>query len=324
MSHFGRFLARRIVAAVILIFMVMTLNFFVIHLAPGDPATIMTGIEQPSQEVVEALKAKYGLDQPIFVQYVKYISNLFRGDLGYSYVYDQSSWSLIKERIFPTLILTVTGSVFAFIIGVYLAIFVSFLKTKFGDTIVSVISYILYATPSFWLGLIMILIFSSKLNWFPTSGMFNLRESYTGFAKIADFIHHLTLPLLTLVLIQMPVFYRVTRASILQNFKEDYVTTLTAVGVSRKKLFRKYIVKNAIIPPLTIFGITLGFAITGSALIEIVFAWPGMGRLMLDAIFRRDYQLILAIYFLMAIFISIAMILTDIVTAIVDPRISLT
>ncbi|AKI97812.1 ABC transporter permease [Kosmotoga pacifica] len=324
MNHFGRFLARRIVAAVILIFMVMTLNFFVIHLAPGDPATIMTGIEQPSQEVVQALKAKYGLDQPIFVQYIKYISNLFRGDLGYSYVYDQSSWSLIRERIFPTLILTITGSVLAFIIGVYLAIFVSFLKAKFGDTVVSVISYILYATPSFWLGLIMILIFSSKLSWFPTSGMFNLRETYTGFAKIADFIHHLTLPLLTLMLIQMPVFYRVTRASILQNFKEDYVTTLTAVGISRERLFRKYIVKNAIIPPLTIFGITLGFAITGSALIEIVFAWPGMGRLMLDAIFRRDYQLILAIYFLMAIFISIAMILTDIVTAIVDPRISLT
>ncbi|MDK2986158.1 MAG: peptide/nickel transport system permease protein [Clostridia bacterium] len=154
--------------------------------------------------------------------------------------------------------------------------------------------------------------------------MYNLRETYTGFKKILDFLHHLTLPVLTLMLIQMPVFYRVTRASIIQNYKEDYVTTLTAIGVPKRKLFRKYIVKNSIIPPLTIFGITLGFSITGAALIEIVFAWPGMGRLMLDAIFRRDYQLLLGIYFLMAIFISVAMILTDIVIAFIDPRIRLT
>ncbi|MDI3495306.1 MAG: peptide/nickel transport system permease protein [Pseudothermotoga sp.] len=324
MSHFARYLARRIVSAALLIFIVMTLNFFIIHSAPGDPVTIMTGIEQPSKEIVETLKKKYGLDEPIFVQYVKYITNLFKGDLGYSYVYDQSSWSLIKERILPTLILTLSGSILAFILGVFLAIFVSHLRTKFGDTIVSIISYILYATPSFWLGLIMILVFSSKLSWFPTSGMYNLRETYTGFKKILDFLHHLTLPVLTLMLIQMPVFYRVTRASIIQNYKEDYVTTLTAIGVPKRKLFRKYIVKNSIIPPLTIFGITLGFSITGAALIEIVFAWPGMGRLMLDAIFRRDYQLLLGIYFLMAIFISVAMILTDIVIAFIDPRIRLT
>lgn len=324
MSNFVRYLTRRIISAVLLIFIVMTLNFFIIHSAPGDPVTIMTGIEQPSKEIVETLKKKYGLDKPIFIQYMKYITNLFKGDLGYSYVYDQSSWSLIKERVFPTLILTLTGSILAFIMGVFLAIFVSHLETKFGDTIVSIISYILYATPSFWLGLIMILVFSSKLNLFPTSGMYNLREAYTGFKKVLDFLQHLILPVSTLMLIQMPVFYRVTRASIIQNYKEDYVTTLTAIGVPKKKLFGKYIVKNSIIPPLTIFGITLGFSITGAALIEIVFAWPGMGRLMLNAVFRRDYQLLLGIYFLMAVFISVAMILTDIIIAFIDPRIRLT
>jgi len=234
------------------------------------------------------------------------------------------SWTLISERILPTLVLTLSGSILAFVIGVYLAIFVSHLRLKFGETIASVISYILYATPSFWLALIMILVFSSKLKWFPTSGMFDLRHTYVGFRRFLDFLHHMVLPVTTLMLIQMPVFYRVTRASIVQNQNEEYVVTLTAIGVPKEKLFKKYIIKNAILPSITIFGITLGFSITGAALIEIVFAWPGMGRLMLDAIFRRDYQLLLGIYFLMALFISIAMIITDIVIALLDPRIRLT
>ncbi len=324
MRQFTSYISRRVVSALIMIFIVMTVNFFIIHAAPGDPVTIMTGLEQPSKEIVEALTKKYGLDQPLIVQYFKYFSNLIRGDLGYSYVYDQPSWDLIRERIFPTLFITLTGSILAFTLGVYLAIMVSHMRNRYGDTVVSLISYILYATPSFWLALIMILVFSSKLRWFPTSGMFDLRASNEGFRKILDFLHHAVLPITTLALIQMPVFYRVTRTSIIQNQKEDYVTTLRAVGVPERRLFRKYIVKNAIIPSVTIFGITLGFSITGAALIEIVFAWPGMGRLMLDAIFRRDYQLILGIYFLMAVFISVAMILTDIVIAIIDPRIRLT
>lgn len=185
------------------------------------------------------------------------------------------------------------------------------------------ISYVLYAMPSFWLGLILILVFASKLRWFPTSGMFDMRASYEGFRKVLDYLHHLFLPVFTLLLIQLPVFYRVTRASIVQNLREDYVTVLSAVGLPNDKLFKKYVMKNSIIPAVTIFGITLGFSISGAALIEIVFAWPGMGRLLLDAVFRRDYQLLLSIYFLMAVFISVAMIVTDIVIAVLDPRVRL-
>lgn len=324
MDHFARYLVRRIISAIILVFLVLTLNFFIIHLAPGDPVTIMVGLENPSKQMIEALKKRYGLDQPVIVQYFKYIGNLLKGDFGYSYFYDQPSWILIKQRIAPTLVLTVTGSLIAFFIGTYLAIFVSKTQKSSNDTFVSIISYILYAMPSFWLGLIMILVFSAKLRWFPTSGMFNLRESYEGMRKFLDLLHHLTLPAVTLILIQMPVFYRVTRASIIQNYKQDYVTTLTAIGVPRQRLFKKYVIRNAIIPSLTVFGITMGFSVTGATIIETVFAWPGMGRLLLDAIYRRDYQLILGIYFLMAVFISIAMIITDLVIAFVDPRIRLT
>ncbi|WP_041081401.1 ABC transporter permease [Thermotoga profunda] len=324
MDHFARYLTRRIISAAILVFLVLTLNFFIIHFAPGDPVTIMAGLENPSKQMIEALRKRYGLDQPVVMQYFKYIGNLLKGDFGYSYVYDQPSWTLIKQRIVPTLILTITSSLIAFFIGTYLAILVSRTQKTHSDTIVSIISYILYAMPSFWLGLIMILVFSAKLRWFPTSGMFNLRESYEGIRKFADLLHHLTLPAITLILIQMPVFYRVTRASIIQNYKQDYVITLTAIGLPRKRLFKKYVIRNAIIPSLTVFGITMGFSVTGATIIETVFSWPGMGRLLLDAIYRRDYQLILGIYFLMAVFISVAMIITDLVIAFVDPRIRLT
>uniref|UniRef100_A0A832I5K3 ABC transporter permease n=1 Tax=Pseudothermotoga hypogea TaxID=57487 RepID=A0A832I5K3_9THEM len=320
---FVKYLSRRILSAVLLIVLVITINFFIIHLAPGDPATIMTGLENPSPQIIEALKRKYGLDKPLVVQYLKYMTNLLRGDLGFSYVYDQPSWKLIGPRIFPTLSITVTASILAFALGTYLAVLASRLRRKFGDLFLSLISYILYAMPSFWLGLILILVFASKLKWFPTSGMFDMRASYEGFRKVLDYLHHLFLPVFTLLLIQLPVFYRVTRASIVQNLREDYVTVLSAVGISNDRLFKKYVMKNSIIPAVTIFGITLGFSITGAALIEIVFAWPGMGRLLLDAVFRRDYQLLLSIYFLMAVFISVAMIVTDIVIAILDPRVRL-
>ncbi len=320
---FVKYLFRRIFSAALLVLIVITINFFIIHLAPGDPATIMTGLENPSPQIVEALKKKYGLDKPLVVQYLRYMANLLKGDLGFSYVYDQPSWKLIGPRILPTLSITITGSGIAFILGTYLAVLASRLRKKFGDFFLSLVSYILYSMPSFWLGLILILVFSSKLRWFPTSGMFDMRASYEGFRRILDYLHHLFLPVLTLVLIQLPVFYRVTRASIAQNLREDYVTVLSAVGMPSDRLFKKYVMKNSIIPAVTIFGITLGFSITGAALIEIVFAWPGMGRLLLDAVFRRDYQLLLSIYFLMAVFISVAMIVTDIVIAVLDPRVRL-
>jgi len=307
-----------------MIFLVMTVNFFLIHAAPGGPATVMTGLEFPSKEIIEALNKQYGLDKPIAVQYLEYMGNLLRGNLGYSYIYSESSWNLIEGRIFPTLILTITSSVLAFVIGVYMAIFVSRLRNKYGELSASLLSYILYAVPSFWLALIMIIIFSSDLKLFPTSGMLSLRYSYSGIEGVIDFIHHLVLPVSTLTLIQIPVFYRITRTSIVQNQGEDYITTLTAIGVPKEKLFRKYVMKNSIVPPLTIFGIMLGFSITGTVILERVFAWPGMGRLMLDAISRRDYQLLLGIYFLMALFISVAMFVTDILIAFLDPRVRLT
>ncbi len=272
-------------------------------------------------EVVKALEKQYGLDKPLVVQLGLYYKNIFQGNLGYSFIYGTSVNGLISERIGATILLTVSAAVIAFALGTLLAVLAGRRKTRILDSIFSVLSYVFYAMPSFWLALVMILLFSSTFKLFPTSGMFNVRASYEGWAKLWDVLHHLFLPCLTLVLIQIPVFFRVTRSSIDQVNQDEYITTFTAIGLPRKKIFRKYVLKNAILPGITIFGLTLGYSIAGAALVEIVFAWPGMGRLMLDAVFRRDYNLLLGIYFVMAVCICVAILLTDVVYAFVDPRI---
>ncbi|HON27261.1 conserved membrane protein of unknown function [Mesotoga infera] len=321
MSSFARYIIRRSLSIVPMVLLIIALNFFIIHLAPGNPAQLISGLEQPSVEVVKALEEQYGLDKPLVLQLGLYYKNIFQGNLGYSFIYGTSVNGLIAERIGATILLTVSAAVIAFALGTLIAVLVGRRKTRILDSIFSVLSYVFYAMPSFWLALVMILLFSSTFKLFPTSGMFNVRASYEGWAKIWDILHHLFLPCLTLALIQIPVFFRVTRSSIDQVNQDEYITTFTAIGLPRKKIYRKYVLKNAILPGITIFGLTLGYSIAGAALVEIVFAWPGMGRLMLDAVFRRDYNLLLGIYFVMAVCICVAILLTDVVYAFVDPRI---
>jgi peptide/nickel transport system permease protein len=177
--------------------------------------------------------------------------------------------------------------------------------------------------PSFWLGLILIVMFSTKLHLFPTTGMHNVREDYHGLRNVLDVLQHLVLPALTLVLVQTPIYYRITRASVAQQQREDYVTTFRATGMGDGRIFRRYALRNAILPTVTVFGLSLGYVVTGAALVEIVFAWPGIGRLTLDAVFQRDYPLLLGIYLIIAITISVAILLTDLVYAALDPRIRL-
>ncbi|HEU0165625.1 MAG TPA: ABC transporter permease, partial [Thermomicrobiales bacterium] len=191
------------------------------------------------------------------------------------------------------------------------------------DTALSFGNYALFALPSFWLGLIMIVIFSSKLGWLPTAGMRNVRADYTGWRDRFDVLEHLILPVATLALVQIPIYFRITRASVLLQQREDYVTTFRATGIPESKIFRRYALRNALLPTVTVFGLSLGFVFTGAALVEIVFAWPGIGRVTLDAVFRRDYPLLLGIYLVLAIAVSIAVLLTDLVYALLDPRIRL-
>lgn len=319
----GRYVSRQLASIIPTIFLSVVINFLLLHAAPGDPATIMAGRDNPSEEQIAAIRSQLGLDEPLPVQFWNYVKELAQGNLGQSIAFKQPVFDLIMDRLPATLLLTVTSAVIAVIIGTLLGAFAAQRAMSPVDTTLSFGNYALFAVPSFWLGLIMIVIFSSKLGWLPTSGMRTVRADYTGWRDRLDVLEHMVLPVATLALVQIPVYFRITRASVLLQQREDYVTTFRATGIGERKIFRRYALRNALLPTVTVFGLSLGFVFTGAALVEIVFAWPGIGRLTLDAVFRRDYPLLLGVYLILAIAVSIAVLLTDLVYAFLDPRIRL-
>lgn len=320
-SQMRRFILRRLFSGTIVVLFSVLFNFVIIRLAPGDPTRLLAGKDNPSQEMMQALRAKYGLDKPILEQFWIYAKQLLHGDFGYSYVSTAKVWDLIKTRIGPTLMIAFTGAVIGLLIGTLLGIFAARKKGSKFDLFLCGISYFFDSTPSFWLGLMMILLFASILKWFPTYGMYSLRGNYTGIGKLLDLLKHMFLPVTTLVLIDIPYYFRIARSSVLQTMSEDFIMTLRATGMSEKKIFNKYVMRNAIIPTVTVFGITLAYMITGVSMIEIVYAWPGMGRLMLDSITKRDYPTLSAIYLMLSISVAVMTVVVDIIYAWIDPRI---
>ncbi len=316
-----KYMAKRLLTGLLTIIVAFSLNFIIIKLAPGDPIRTIMGKENDDPALRAALEKKYGLDKPLFSQFAIYLKNTLKGDLGTSIIYERPVSEMIFEKIGATILLVLSASILALIIGTIMGIVAARHEGSPVDVIFSGLSYILNSMPSFWLGLMLIIIFSSKLDLLPTCGMIDTRTSHTGMAYVLDVLKHMVLPLGTLLLIQIPIYFRIAKSSILQVTNEDFIVTFRATGMSEKKIFNKYVFKNAILPTITIFGISMAYLITGVALIEIVFAWPGTGRLVLTAINQRDYPTLMGIYLIMSISVAVVMILVDIVYAIVDPRI---
>lgn len=317
----GKYIGKRVLTGILTVVIVFTLNFIIINLAPGDPVKTLMGKETDDPELRAALEEKFGLDKPLPVQYVNYLKTAMSGDLGTSIIYNRPVSDMIVEKLPATILLVLTSGILSLIIGTAMGIIAARREGSVIDFIFSGFSYILNSMPSFWLGLMLIIIFSSKLGWLPTYGMTDPRASYTGSAYVLDVIKHMVLPVGTLLLVEIPLYFRIAKSSVLQVTNEDFILTLKATGMEEKKIFNKYIFKNAILPTITIFGISMAYLITGVALIEIVFAWPGTGRLVLTAINQRDYPTLMGMYLIMSISIAVVMMLVDIVYAVFDPRI---
>jgi len=316
-----RYILRRLITGALAVMVVFTLTFFITRLAPGDPIRILAGMDDPSPEMMQRLYEKYGLDKPIHIQLVNYLKNVLQGNMENSILYNEPVTKLIGETLGSSLLLALSGVLLAALIGTALGLYAAQHRGGIVDVVVSATTYIFNSMPSFWLGLMIIVLFSTRLGWFPSSGMYNMRAGYTGFKYVVDVLHHLALPVMTLTLISVPSYFKISKSSVIQVMSEDYITTFRATGMGENEIFRKYVFKNAILPTVTMFGISLAFLFTGSVLIETVFAWPGMGRLLMGGITRRDYPLIMAIYLMLSVTIAIMMILTDLVYAYIDPRI---
>ena len=318
------YLMRRVVQGLLVLALIAVINFLLIRAAPGDPATVMAGEAGATDEVFMAqLRERFGLDQPLHRQLANYLGHAARLDLGDSYRQQRPVMSLIAERLPATLLLTMTAFVISLTAGVALGAWTSARAGSWLDSLVSTLSMLFYATPLFWLALMAVLLFSVKLEWLPGFGFETVGARYSGLARAADIARHLALPAATLALFYMAVYARMTRTSMLEVAQMDFVKTARAKGLSPRRIQRHHILRNALLPVITLAGIQAGSMVGGTVLIETVFAWPGIGRLMFDALVQRDYNLLLGTFLITAALAVAFNIVTDLLYTLADPRIEL-
>ncbi|MBV7487010.1 ABC transporter permease [Bordetella sp. BOR01] len=324
---FLSFFISRLSKALVVVLGVVIINFFMIRLAPGDPAAVLAGQAGAGDATyVENLRAEFGLDQPLLTQLWLYLKGVFQLDLGFSYRNHVPVLDLILERLPATFLLMSCAFLFSIVFGVLLGVIAAKArysnKRRWIDSSVMTGALLLYATPLFWLSLMGILLFSVLLGWLPAFGMESVGASLTGWARVRDVAMHLVLPTVTLGCFFMAVYVRLTRASMLEVIGMDFVKTARAKGVSPNRVIRTHVLRNALLPVVTFAGIQLGQMAGGAILTETVFAWPGIGRLMFDALLQRDYQLLLGIFLVTSIMVVVFNLLTDLLYRYIDPRIS--
>lgn len=324
MNDTARFLGRRLIKSLAVLAVIAIFNFFLVRAAPGDPAELLAGMSGSADaQAVAKIRADIGLDQPMLTQLGNYLADVATLDLGFSMVRQEPVVDLILSHLPQTLLLTLAAFVLALAAGIFLGVQAALRVGKWGDSAISTFAMLFYATPSFWIGLMMVLLFSVHLEWLPAFGYETVGAGYTGVRRALDIAHHLVLPALTLGLFYMAIYARLTRASMLEVSHMDFVKTARAKGMPESMVIRKHVLRNALLPVITFAGLQAGSLIGGAVLIETVFAWPGIGRLAFDALMQRDYALLLGVFFIASVIVVVMNILTDIVYSIVDPRIEL-
>ena len=292
------------------------------HAAPGDVVDAMLaegGGGDP--ELAARLRASYGLDEATHIQLIKYLGQVFRGNLGYSFYYDQSVTELLLGHLPTTLMLTISALVLAVVFGTLFGVYAALKPKGIFSNFVTVLSLFGYATPVFWLGMIILLVFALYLPLFPAFGIRSLPEPEHAVGRILDIIHHLVLPTFTLAILYLASYSRISRASMLDVLGSDYIRTARAKGLSETKVIFKHALKNAAMPVVTLAGLQLAQVFSGAILVETVFSLPGVGPLLYESIVRRDFPVILGVLFGAASTTIIANIITDLIYKYMDPRI---
>lgn len=317
-----RAIASRLAQSLGLILAVIVLNFVLIHIAPGDAATAIAGDQSASDpEVIEQIREQYGLDRPLPIQLAVYIGNVLQGDLGNSIWFNEPVTSLLADRIGPTLLLSAAALGFAVIVGVAIGTAAARKPESLLSHSVTVLALIGFAMPAFWTGLLLLILVGVRFDFFPVSGIHDVDFEGNWIESWLDIGQHLILPALTLGIIYLAQYSRLSRASMLEVLESDYVRTARAKGLSERSVVFKHGLRNGIIPVVTILGLQFGAVLSGAILVESVFAWPGLGRLAFEAVTRRDTPVLLGVLLLVSVSVIVANLLTDLVYRLIDPRI---
>ncbi len=312
---------RRLLQAIPLIFVIILINFFLIHAAPGNPVDFLIGSMDASAEYIDDLRREFGLDQPLWVQFWLYVAKVAQFDLGYSLRFRAPVLDLILGRLPATLLLMGTALIISSLLGVLLGVLAA--RRPYGavDNTATVAALAGYSMPVFWLGQLMLLLFSLQLGWFPTQGMYSLRAPSEGWGRVLDIAHHLVLPAACYSIYNLALVFRLTRVKMQETLALDFITTARAKGLAESRVVLVHALRNALLPVITVIGLNFGFMLAGSVLTETVFAWPGMGRLLYEAIGARDYPVLMGLFTVLSVMVIAANVLTDIAYAIVDPRV---
>jgi peptide/nickel transport system permease protein len=323
----GAFILKRMLGAIPLLIGIATIIFFVLRLAPGDPTTFYFNPNIPP-DVIEQLRRNLGLDQPLHVQYFRWITSFFMGDFGYSFAQSRPVRDILIEVIPNTLMLTGSALVLVFVIGVLIGVLQAVKQYSIFDSTSSVVSLFFYSMPSFWLALMLMLVFSLKAHqwgWpiaLPPTGITSVDYEFMGFGeKIWDRVSHLILPVGTLTLALAAGVARYTRGAMLEVVRQDFIRTARAKGLPERTVIMKHALRNSMLPVITLLGLYLPFLFSGAVFVEVIFAWPGMGRVIVDAIFQRDYPLVMATSFVFAVIVVLGNLIADVLYAVADPRI---
>ncbi len=322
------YVVRRMLQTLIVLFGVLLLTFVLVHLIPGDPALVILGTDATPEEVVR-LRGLLGLDQPLPIQFVNYIGRVARGDFGDSIFQHEPVMKLIMERLPATIELTLAAMLIATLVGGITGIISATRPYSWFDSISSVFALAGVAMPVFWLGMLAILLFSLTLNWLPSfgrgEGVFpSLAHLFTtgDFEPLVDSIRHLILPAFVLGAFSMAIISRLMRSSMLEVANLDYIRTARAKGLAEKTVITRHALRNALIPVVTVLGLQVGVLLGGAVIAETIFAWPGVGRLLINAISQRDYPLVQALVFIIALMVSLVNLGVDLLYGWLNPRVS--
>lgn len=317
-----KFIIKRLLQGIPIILAIVIINFFLLNMADGDAVDVLAGeAGSATPEYMAELRAKFGLDQPLPVQLMVYLKNVVVLDLGYSFRHDMPVSELIVDRFWPTALLMVSTILLAVGFGILLGLLAAMRLNTWKDAVITVFALITYATPLFWVGLMMIVVFSLNLGWFPTSGMENVAAFYEGWDRVKDIARHLVLPTITLSLFYLALYTRMMRASMLEQYGQDYVITARAKGLTERRITFVHVLRNALLPVVTMAGVQVGALIGGSVIVESVFAWPGLGMLAFESLFARDLNLLLGIFLLSSVLVIVVNLIVDIIYSLLDPRI---
>jgi peptide/nickel transport system permease protein len=336
MRHLFSYIITRLLLAIPMIFIMLTIVFVVLRVMPGDPVSAMLGGHAP-EKVIQQKKAELGLNRSIGIQYLEYLGKLAQFDLGDSMIFKQKVSQPIKEKLPATLELTLFGLLVSLGLGIPLGALAARRRRSGGDFGIRLYANIAYCIPVFWLGLLLQLVFGVLLGWFPIAGRTSPRMessafTWSGFyiidtlrignlAAFGDVLWHLVLPAVTLGVVLSGIFVRLTRANMLDVLKGDYILAARARGIPERRVVYNHGLRNALIPIVTMLGLQFSLLLAGAILTESTFSWPGMGRLLLERIYLRDYPTIQGVIVVYTLFVSAMSLLVDLVYAAIDPRV---